>query len=92
MSKLPAVTGRQAIRAFGRGGFVEQRVSGSHHILKKEGYRYLLTVPNHGAKELKAGTLRRLIRDAGLSVQEFIQLLTGCEDPDPDPTPDESSD
>jgi len=41
--------------------------------MKKPGCRFLLTVPLH--KELDRGTLRRLIRDAGLTVDEFVALL-----------------
>jgi len=75
MSKLPAVTARQAIKAFGRAGFVHCRVKGAHHVLKKQGHPYLLTVPDHGGRALRAGTLRQLIRGAGLTVEQFNALL-----------------
>ena len=75
MSELPSVTGLEAIKAFARVGFVEVRVKGSHHVLKKPGHVYLLTVPVHKHQALKTGTIRRLIKDARLSVDEFVELL-----------------
>lgn len=75
MSELPVVTGREAIEAFARIGFVEVRVKGSHHVLKKPEYLHLLTIPVHKNKTLKKGTLRQLIRSAGVTVEEFITLL-----------------
>jgi predicted RNA binding protein YcfA (HicA-like mRNA interferase family) len=75
MSELPRVTGQEAIDAFGRLGFVESRVKGSHHVLKKDGYPKVISVPVHGAKTLKTGTLRGLIRTSGHSVDEFVAAL-----------------
>lgn len=73
MSELPQVSGHAAVKAFGRAGFLKERQSGSHAILKKEGFPLLLTVPLH--EELKKGTLRRLIRDASMTVDEFCGHL-----------------
>lgn len=75
MSELPAVTGREAIKAFQTVGFEVARVEGSHHILKKPGHPFNLSIPVHGNKPLKRGTVRRLIRDAGLSVKQFVEVL-----------------
>jgi predicted RNA binding protein YcfA (HicA-like mRNA interferase family) len=75
MSELPCVNGKEAIYAFGRLGFVESRIQGSHHILKKAGYEKLLAVPVHGSKPLKPGTLRGLIKASGQSVEEFVAAL-----------------
>ena len=75
MSELPPVTGPEAIRAFARVGFVEVRVKGSHHVLKQPSHVYLLALPVHKNKPLKTGTIQRLIKDAGLSVDEFVELL-----------------
>ena len=72
---MPSVTGDEAISAFGKVGFVLDRIRGSHHILKRAGHPYALSVPVHGKKTLKTGTLRSLIRDAGLTVEEFESLL-----------------
>ena len=75
MSKLPAVSARQAIAAFEIFGFVEVRSSGSHRILKKPEHRFVLTVPYHGNTTLKPGTLRGLIRTADITVDEFVEAL-----------------
>jgi len=76
MANLPAVTGQQAVDAFGRAGFALDRISkSSHHILKKPGHVHLLTIPVHANKTLKAGLLRSQIRTAGLTVEQFCDLL-----------------
>ncbi|MFQ5804843.1 MAG: type II toxin-antitoxin system HicA family toxin [Phycisphaerae bacterium] len=75
MPELPVVTGREAIRAFARVGFEEVHVKGSHHVLKKADHPHRLSVPVHGNKPLKKGTLRSLIRVAGITVEEFVSLL-----------------
>lgn len=76
MSKLPAVTGKEAVATFERDGFAVVRVSkSSHHIMKKEGCIFLLSVPVCAGKNLKPGTLKDLIKAAGLTVDRFIELL-----------------
>ncbi|MBI1904596.1 MAG: type II toxin-antitoxin system HicA family toxin [Planctomycetia bacterium] len=75
MSELPVVTGSEAIRAFSKLGFTVARICGSHHVMKREGHELLLTVPVHGGTNLKRGTLRGLIRAAGITVEEFQALL-----------------
>jgi len=76
MSKLPAVTGKEAIAAFSKVGFFVERISkSSHHIMKKDGHRFLLSVPVHGKKTLKSGTLRGLINASDISVERFVELL-----------------
>ena len=75
MSSRPAITGQQAIKAFEKLGFVEARISGSHHILKRDGHRYRLPVPVHAGRTLKTGTLRALIRAAGCTPDEFWELV-----------------
>ena len=72
MSRLPVCSGRDAVRAFGKLGYVEDHQTGSHIILRHPNQRRL-TVPNH--PELAKGTLRSLIREAGISKEEFIALL-----------------
>jgi predicted RNA binding protein YcfA (HicA-like mRNA interferase family) len=75
MPSLPSVSGRRAIRAFERAGFTVVRVRGSHYIMKRPGHPKVITVPVHGNTPIKAGTLRGLIADSGLTVEEFIALL-----------------
>lgn len=71
--RLPRVSGREAVSAFERAGWVVQRQSGSHVILRHPVQRYNLSIPLHPS--LKPGTLRSLIRKAGMTVEEFIALL-----------------
>jgi predicted RNA binding protein YcfA (HicA-like mRNA interferase family) len=74
--RLPTVTGRQVLRALSSAGFVLDRVVGSHHVLKHpQDARRTVTVPIHSGKDLKRGTLRSIIRQAGFSVEEFTKLL-----------------
>jgi predicted RNA binding protein YcfA (HicA-like mRNA interferase family) len=62
-----------ARRAFERLGWVMRRQRGSHMILTKPGQVASLSIPDH--RELATGTLRKLIRAAGLSVDEFLSAL-----------------
>jgi len=72
--KLPVVSGSQAAKAFCRIGYEFDVQEGSHMILRHSAPPHRrLSVPNH--KELAKGTLRTLIREAGLTVQEFVHLL-----------------
>jgi predicted RNA binding protein YcfA (HicA-like mRNA interferase family) len=73
MPRLPKVSGRQAVAAFERAGFQVRRQRSSHIVMIKPDFPDTLSVPDHG--ELRSGTLRALIRKAGLSVEEFLALL-----------------
>ena len=74
MTRLPVVSGREAVRAFVKIGYREDRQTSSHIILRHQDPPHRrLTVPDH--KELARGTLRSLIREAGLTVEEFVVLL-----------------
>ncbi len=74
MSGLPVVSGKEAVKAFNRIGYLVDHQSGSHIILRNSSTPFRrLTIPNH--KELAKGTLRSLIREAGLTVEQFKSLL-----------------
>ena len=73
MPSLPVISGRQARRAFEKAGWVFNRQRGSHMILTKTNVPVNLSVPDH--HELDRELLRSLIRDAGLTVDEFSLLL-----------------
>ncbi|MHB1157140.1 MAG: type II toxin-antitoxin system HicA family toxin [Phycisphaerales bacterium] len=75
MAKLPVISGREAAKAFGKAGFVLaiRRGKGSHQFMVREDPRCVLTIPGH--KELAPGMLRALIRQAGLTVEQFVDLL-----------------
>ena len=72
MSLLPVCSGADAVRAFRKIGYEVDHQTGSHMILRNPSGRRL-TVPNH--RELAKGTLRALIRDAGLTKEQFVELL-----------------
>jgi predicted RNA binding protein YcfA (HicA-like mRNA interferase family) len=73
---LPVVNGRQVIRALMRAGFVVDRIAGSHHVLAyPQDPRRNVTVPVHAGRDLKRGTLRSILRQAGFTVEEFVDLL-----------------
>jgi predicted RNA binding protein YcfA (HicA-like mRNA interferase family) len=72
MPGLPAVKPKIVIRVLKRSGFVVHHTTGSHYILKKDKLR--VSVPYHN-KDLKPGTLASIITQAGLSVEEFLDLL-----------------
>jgi predicted RNA binding protein YcfA (HicA-like mRNA interferase family) len=72
--KLPVVSGTDAVRAFRKLGYDVDHQHGSHIILRQVlAPHRRLTVPDH--RELAKGTLRSLIREAGLTVEEFTKLL-----------------
>ncbi|NGZ03634.1 MAG: hypothetical protein CV090_11360 [Nitrospira sp. WS238] len=73
MSKLPSLSGRACMKALERAGFVVRRQEGSHVILRRAEPFTQLVVPDH--KELDRGTLRAIIRQADLTVDEFLRLL-----------------
>jgi predicted RNA binding protein YcfA (HicA-like mRNA interferase family) len=74
--RLPTLSGRRVLRALAAAGFTIDRVVGSHHVLVFPGDpARTVTVPVHGGKDLKPGTLRSIIRQAGLTVDEFVAFL-----------------
>ncbi len=72
MSRLPVCSDADAVKAFRRLGYEVDHQTGSHIILRHPSQRRL-TVPNH--RELAKGTLRSLIREAGLTKEQFVELL-----------------
>lgn len=74
MSKLPIISGFKAVKALSKIGYKIDHQTGSHMILRHEEPPHRrLTIPNH--KELAKGTLRAIIRQSGLIVEEFLELL-----------------
>ena len=73
MTRLPRISGRDCVKALGKVGFYLKRQHGSHMILRRDNPFAQVVVPNH--KELDRGTLRAIIRQAELGVDEFVRLL-----------------
>jgi len=73
VSKLPSLKTKKVVRALEKAGFEIRRQTGSHITLKnKEGK--ITTVPMH-TKDIKKGLLQAIIKQAGLSVDEFLKLV-----------------
>lgn len=75
MSKLPSVPARDVIRVAEKLGFSFDRQRGSHAVYLRAADRRRLVIPVHKGRDLKPGTLRGLIDDMGLTVDEFNALL-----------------
>lgn len=73
MGRLANISGKEAVKAFAKAGWEVMGQVGSHVVMTKPGVPVNLSVPQH--KELSTGTLRALIRAAGISVDEFLALL-----------------
>ena len=71
--KLPRISGRLCIKTLEKAGFYFKRQESSHIVLRRDDPFGQTVVPDH--KELDRGTLRAIIRQAGLSVDEFIRLM-----------------
>ncbi len=73
MSRLPRISGRECLKALQKAGFYLRRQEGSHMILRRDDPFAQIVVPDH--HELDRGTLRAIIRQADLSLDEFLDLL-----------------
>jgi predicted RNA binding protein YcfA (HicA-like mRNA interferase family) len=74
MTGLPVVSGRDIVRALAKIGYLQDHQRGSHIILRHQAPPHRrLTIPDH--QELAKGTLRAIIREAGLTVEEMLELL-----------------
>ena len=75
MPKLPLLSGKDVIKALSRHGFAHVRTKGSHAILHKETERGKITIPVPLHPELAKGTLKSIMKQAGLTLEEFLLLL-----------------
>jgi predicted RNA binding protein YcfA (HicA-like mRNA interferase family) len=73
VAKLPTdLSGRDVRAALERAGFVFRRQTGSHMILRRAEPYARAVIPDH--KQIRVGTLRRIIADAGLTIEQFLNL------------------
>ena len=72
--KLPALKPVEVVKALERAGFVVKRQTGSHVIMYKAELRRPISIPQH-PRDLPKGTVRAIIRQAGLTLEEFLQLI-----------------
>jgi predicted RNA binding protein YcfA (HicA-like mRNA interferase family) len=73
MTKLPVISGRDCVKALQRAGFSVRRRESSHIILRRESPFAQVVVPDH--PELDRGTLRSIMRQAGVTVEQLHELL-----------------
>ncbi|MBF0493212.1 MAG: type II toxin-antitoxin system HicA family toxin [Deltaproteobacteria bacterium] len=74
-SSFPPIKPKQIVKILERQGFILRRVSGSHHIFRHPHTKVMVPVPIHGNKDLKKGTLRNILKQAGLSIHDLLTLL-----------------
>ena len=74
MTRLPTVSGKDVVRALEKAGYEVDHQRGSHIILRhRQPPHRRATVPNH--KEIAKGTLRTIVRETGMTVEEFVKFL-----------------
>lgn len=74
--RLPALNAKQVLKALRRAGFSVARTSGSHqYLIHQDQPHRRVVLPYHGRKDMPRGTLRAVIEQAGLTVEQFIDLL-----------------
>jgi len=74
MTRLPVISGRDLVKALAKVGYRRDHQEGSHIILRHQDPPHRrLSIPDH--KEIAKGTLRTIIREAGLSADELVNLL-----------------
>jgi len=73
MTRLANISGKEASKAFQKAGWKPIGQVGSHLVLIKKGEKANLSIPQH--RELSIGTMRALIRNAEMTVEEFLELL-----------------
>jgi predicted RNA binding protein YcfA (HicA-like mRNA interferase family) len=74
--RLPSLRAADVLRALRRAGFSIVRTSGSHHRLVHDtDPTRMTTVPVHGGRDIPRGTLHDIIKQAGLTIDEFLDLL-----------------
>jgi predicted RNA binding protein YcfA (HicA-like mRNA interferase family) len=74
VAKLPTdLSGLEVRAALERAGFIFRRQAGSHMVLRRDRPYARVVVPDH--KQVRSGTLHRIIGDAGLTVEQFMKLL-----------------
>ncbi|SIS88107.1 type II toxin-antitoxin system HicA family toxin [Alicyclobacillus vulcanalis] len=74
MPELPNVSGKELVSALQRAGWTVRRIEGSHYIMWKDGSPPF-PIPVHGNKDLRKGTLKNILQQSGLTVEELIRIL-----------------
>lgn len=75
MPRLPSISSRKLIKILKKAGFVHDRTEGSHYIFFRETDKRTVSVPVHKGRDLGRGLLASILRDADISLEEFLQML-----------------
>ncbi|MBU3979338.1 type II toxin-antitoxin system HicA family toxin [Patescibacteria group bacterium] len=75
MPNIPTITARKLIKVLKKKGFYLDHITGSHHIYYDPACKARASVPVHKGKDLGKGITLAIIKDAGLTVEEFLKLL-----------------
>jgi predicted RNA binding protein YcfA (HicA-like mRNA interferase family) len=75
MSKLPVVKDRDVVRALKRLGFMEARQQGTSHLVLRHPDGRMASVPMHPGRDVPRGTLRAILRDIEVPVEQFVDAL-----------------
>ena len=73
MTKPPLLSGKKIVKTFEKAGYCRVTQKGSHIKIRNDNYQITLIIPDH--KEVDRWTLKGIIRDSGLTIEEFIRLL-----------------
>ncbi len=75
MTRLPSITARDAIKKLKKAGFIfDRQAKGSHEIWYNPITKRRTTIPNHPGVDIPKGTLKAIIKEAGLTVEDFLEL------------------
>ena len=75
MTRLPSITARDAIKKLKKAGFIfDRQAKGSHEIWYNPITKRRTTIPNHPRVDIPKGTLKAIIKEAGLTVEDFLEL------------------
>jgi predicted RNA binding protein YcfA (HicA-like mRNA interferase family) len=76
MTKLPVLTANEVILGLRKAGFVfDRQAKGSHEIWYNPVTKRRTTVPNHPGADIPKGTLKAILKEAGLSLEDFLRLI-----------------
>jgi predicted RNA binding protein YcfA (HicA-like mRNA interferase family) len=75
MPNLPIISAQKLIRVLKKKGFILQRIHGSHHIFIEPNKHLMVVVPVHKGKDLGKGITRAILKDADMTIEEFLKLL-----------------
>jgi len=73
--KLPSLHPRKINQALKKVGWYKDHQKGGEYVKYKDGHPNPLTIPYHGSRDVKPGTLREILKAAGISREEFLELL-----------------